>query len=508
MFAIVLALGSINLRAQSGYDIKINFKDCPDSTVFLARYYWDQYPIVDSSKGIRNGKIRFSGKEHLPEGVYFIANQQKDNFYFQFIVGKDQKINISCDHADIIGTQKADDPLNREFFSYVKFMTDRNRDLERERQKQAGKKDSAEAVTRVGKQLNEQTLKFDADFMKRNKGNFVYDLMNLKAEHQAANVPLASNGRPDSIYQYYYYRNHFFDGVNFRDARLLYTPFLAGKVKRYFDQLLPQVPDSVIAEIDGILGKTEPRSEMYRVLVGYLAHKYETNKTMVFDREGRAQSFEKVFVHIADKYILGGKMKGYYSDETEKLIADRVNIVRHLLPDAHVPDLYVIDTLNGRRVLNMGFDTAATSAGATYLYNKNLPALQPMFRTLYSIPAKYTVLVFWAADCDHCRKEVPKLHDNLQKLNGKVDYKVLAVQTKHDLYDSWKKFIVEKNLTGFIHGFDPVHLNNLKEQFDIDATPAIYLLDREKRIKGKKLSSDQVVEIIENLERLEKNSNK
>ena len=68
--------------------------------------------------------------------------------------------------------------------------------------------------------------------------------------------------------------------------------------------------------------------------------------------------------------------------------------------------------------------------------------------------------------------------------------------------------ISEKELTGFTHGFDPVHLNNLREQFDIEATPVIYLLDREKRIKGKKLDSSQVVDIIENLEKIGKSESK
>ena len=86
--------------------------------------------------------------------------------------------------------------------------------------------------------------------------------------------------------------------------------------------------------------------------------------------------------------------------------------------------------------------------------------------------------------------------------------KVFAVQTKEELFDTWKKFIVDKNLTDFIHVFDPIHLNNLKEQFDITATPVIYLLDKDKKIKGKKLSHDQVVEIIEKLESIDKDLKK
>ena len=57
-----------------------------------------------------------------------------------------------------------------------------------------------------------KSIKFDKDFMTRNKGTFVWQLMNMKTDKFAPDAPLAKNGRPDSLYQYYYYKNHFFEG--------------------------------------------------------------------------------------------------------------------------------------------------------------------------------------------------------------------------------------------------------------------------------------------------------
>jgi peroxiredoxin len=512
VYALVflVSLFSIGFKAQNGYDIKINFKGCTDSNVFLAKYFFDQMPIADSCKKIKNGKITFKGNTPLDKGVYFLANQSKNSFYFQFIVDDNQKLTINLDASDISATMKGDDKQNELFFSYVKFMTSRNKELYNTQLQAKGKskEDSTRIVREKQSQLSQEMSKFDMDFRAKNKGTFVADLMNLKAEHFPTEVPKAKNGRPDSVYQYYYYKNHFFEGVNFRDDRMIYTPFFADKIKKYFDQLVIQHPDSLIKELDKILMQCEPGSMMFNTLVGHFTYKYEQNKTMSFDQMGRCNTFEKVFIHLADKYIISGKTQGFYSAETIVKIKEKVDILRNLLPDAKVSNLYMIDTTYGRQVLKMGFDTAQTSASVTYLYNKNLDKLMPMFKQLYDVKARYTVLVFWAADCSHCTTEVPKLHEALQKLKGKVDVKVYAVQTKEELFDTWRKFIIDKKLTDFVHVFDPIHLNNLKEQFDIVATPVIYLLDKDKKIKGKKLSPDQVVDIIEKLESIEKSINK
>ena len=496
-------------KTQLAYDIKINLKGCTDSTVYLAKYAFDQVPINDSCKHIKGGKIQFKGNTPLDKGVYILANQERNSFYFQFIVDANQKFTITADASDIATSLKSlDDKQNDLFFSYVKFMTLKNKELSKTQSSFKGKADSTRAVNEKQAALSKEMTQFDEDFRLKNKDLFVADLMNLKIEKYPKDVPLASNNRPDSVYQFYYYRNHFFDGINFKDDRIVFTPFFADKIKRYFDQLVVQHPDSVIKDLDKILVQCVPGSTMFNTLIGHFTYKYEQNKSMSFDQYGKSNTFEKVFIHLADKYIVSGKTRGYYSVETIASIKERVDILRNLLPGAKVANLLMIDTVHGKEVLKMGFDTAQSSASVTYLYNKNLNRLAPLFKSLYDVNAKYTVLVFWAADCSHCTTEIPKLYEDLQKVKGTVDVKVYAVQTKEELFESWKKFLVEKKLTDFTHVFDPIHLNNLKEQFDITATPVIYLLDKEKKIIAKKLSHEQVVEIVQKLESLEKDLKK
>src|SRR5690606_20864777 len=114
-------------------------------------------------------------------------------------------------------------------------------------------------------------------------------------------------------------------------------------------------------------------------LLAHFTHKYEQSKIMGFD---------KIFVHVADKYVLSGKASNVYSEETVEKIKERVDIMRNLLLESKVPELYAIDTTFGKQVRKMGFDTASSSKSITDLYYKHIEQLTPMFRTLYQVNAK------------------------------------------------------------------------------------------------------------------------
>ena len=496
LLALVMLIGLGSTKAQ-GYDIKINMKGLKDSMVYLVKYTWDQQYVVDTCKKIKNGQLQFKGKKELEPGMYILVSQASA-VYFEFFVTDAQKMSINGDVSEPTAKLTvAGSKDNENFFSYLSYVANKNKEFSKvlEQTKGKSKEDSTKFMQEKVKEFMAAAKQYDSDFMTKTKGTFVYDFMNLKTEKEPKDVPKASNGRPDSVYSYYYYKNHYFDGVNFKDDRIIRTPLFDDRVKNYFERVIVNHPDTVIKEIDKMLALCTENSMIYNQLIGYFTYKYEQSKIIGFD---------KVFVHMADKYILPGKATGVYTDETVKKIKERVDIMRNLLLDSKVADLYMIDTTMGAVVRKMGFDTASSSRSVTDLYYKNIDKLTPMFKTLYSIKSKYTVLVFWAADCGHCQTEVPKLHENLKSIKGSIDYQVFAMQTKDELYNSWKKFIIEKKLTDFIHVFDPVHINNLKERFDIYRTPVIYILDKDKKIKAKRLGAEQVVDFLKYLESQDK----
>jgi thiol-disulfide isomerase/thioredoxin len=501
LVAFIALLTGTSALAQSGYEIKFSIKDLPDDTLYLVRYLFDKQYISDTCKNVKGGVGVFKGKTDLDKGIYTLVSERK-SIYFDFFVNETQRFSISSDMKDIVNSLKATGSKeNEEFFNYIKYITNKNIDFNKLRESTKGlsKKDSTTKVNDGLKKLNEDVVAFDKSFMLKNKGTFLYDVMNLKSEKNPdpAIVPKASNGRPDSVWSYYYYKNHYWDGVNFKDARLVRTPFYDDRLINYFDNKLLPNPDTISAEIDKILNKCEKGNDLYNMTLAHFTSKYENSKVM---------GYEKIFIHMYDTYLKTGKANDIYDETTLKKIGERIEILRPLQLGAKAPELFMVDTIFGKEVSKWGFDTCKSSESVTKLYYKYADKLTPKFDKMYNIKSKYTVLVFWDVDCGHCQTEMPKLKEGIDALKGKIDVTVYSVYTKEE-FDKWVKYVREKKLN-FYHIYDPVHINNLKDKYDVYSTPVIYILDKDKKIKAKRLGAEQVKGYLESLEQQEKDANK
>ena len=435
-----------NAYAQVGHEIKINFKNCKDTIVYLAFYQFDKSYLADTCKKVTKGNILFKGKNNLDKGVYYLVSQDKARYFDFFISEATQKISISTDTIDLVKNLKSSTSKeNDDFFNYIRFITLKNKEYAEVKKQTKGMnaKDSTAFMNEKGKLLNETVIAFEKTFLDQHKGTFVGDVINLKMEKEAKDVPKASNGRPDSLFFYNYYKAHYWDGVNFQDDGIMRTPFFADRLKKYFD---------------------------------------------------------KVFVHVIDKYIRTGMAKDVYDEKTIEKIKERGDILKPLLLGSQAPDLLMVDTIGHKQIAKMGFDTVKTSPGATKLYYDNVQNLAQVFVPLYGVKTDYLLLVFWDVDCGHCKTEIPKLLDEYHALKKDgYDLKVFSVYTQHE-YDKWRKYIIENKLD-WINIYDGVHINNIKEKYDIYSTPVIYVLDRNKRIKAKRIGVEQVKDIIKQMEK-------
>jgi thioredoxin-related protein len=119
--------------------------------------------------------------------------------------------------------------------------------------------------------------------------------------------------------------------------------------------------------------------------------------------------------------------------------------------------------------------------------------------SLVNLKAKYTLLMFYSPDCNHCQKELPSI-DSLYELKlKKLGVKVYTVATEAE--DSKiAEFLVKNKLEKWINTSDPEHTGDWRGKYDVYSTPSIYLLDEKKIIRGKRLDHTNILEVIEMLE--------
>lgn len=496
IFLTVILFSINSAKAQNAYNIKINLKNCKDTLTYLTFYQFDKNMIVDTCTKIKNGKIVFSGKKKLLKGIYSLVGQGKTIYFDFFVDDENQNLDISSESAPNYKEllQCSNSKIQNDFFDYIKYFEVQRLDFESNLSKTKGlsKKDSTDFMTTKQKSINDNIENFEKSFIQKNKGTFISDALNLKIEKYLKDIPKASNGRPDSIAVYKYYKKHYWDGVDFKEDGLARTPFFHGRLSRYFDAVVIRNPDSISVEIDRIMNQSIEGSIMYKLLLAHFVNKYETSKIMGFD---------KVFVYIVDKYFKTGKAKDIYNDDNiVNNIINRANILRPLLLEAVAPDLPMIPIESHDKIAKMGFENAKTSEEMTKVFYANAAEIEKTFLKLHSIKAKYTLLVFWDVDCSHCQVEIPKLIDLYhQLLKEKIDLKVFCVYTQHD-FEKYKKYVQEKKLD-WINVYDGVHYNNLKDKYDIYSTPVIYILDKDKKIKAKRIDVDQIKTILTALEK-------
>ena len=476
--------------AQSGYEITINLKNAPDSIAYLTYYQFDKTLIKDTCTSIKNDKIIFKGKGKLDKGIYSLVSQGKAIYFDFFIDDNTQNLELKTEASQNIGKELTalNSPLQNDFFRYVQFINQQNKDFQTYKQTTnlATKKDTL-ALNNKQKDIEKSINDFEEKFIVDHKGTYIADVMNLKVEKLLKDIPKASNGRPDSIRVYQYYKNHYWDNVDFKDDGTIRNPFFNNKIKRYFDSVVLTHPDSVCVEIDKIMEKTKPGSVTYMLLLAHLTYKYETSKIMGFD---------KVFVYMSDNYFKTGKANGIYDDnDVVQKIIKRADKLKPLLVGATAQDLFMIRAEDFPKLKAMGFEDAKNSEEMTNVYYKNIDQVSKMYVKLSDVKAEYTVLVFWDVDCGHCQKEIPILLEQYNDLlKEKKDVKVYSVYMQHE-GDKYLKYIAENKLP-WINVYDGAHYNNAVEKYDVYSTPVIYILDKNKVIKAKRIDAQQIKNII------------
>lgn len=286
--ALLLFAGAAS--AQTGYNIKVTLKPYKNAWVYLGHYSGKNLPIIDSARLNERSEALLKGTKKLPAGVYLIGFPDRSR-NFELLIDKTQNFSVATDSSlqKIVFTASKE---NTDFQAYQQTMTGYGKKLEALQARKASGKDTGGVAAQMTV-LNGAAKTYQSTIIK-NGGTALLPTL-LKAA-QDPEVPKAVQQSKDSNAGYRWYKQHYWDGVAFYDDRLVRTPFFEARLDKYFEQLVYPAADSVIKEIDWMLGYSGAAPEMKKFLLIKFVNRYLNQKYMWED---------KVFVHLFEKIFFG-----------------------------------------------------------------------------------------------------------------------------------------------------------------------------------------------------------
>lgn len=451
-------------QVKSGYEIEITLDGLPDSTVFLAYHLGDKQYINDTLKLDRSGHGFFNGKEALPQGLYMIVLPGRK--YFEVLISTDQHFSVRCLYRDYSNTLKfTGSDENSAFLNYQKswmLMQQKAGEVAKRVQNNKQNNDSVRILVAEQKAMEAKMISYLKTVIRDNNSNLLSVLVKamLPPELPEFTIPVVVSN-PDSlrwVLNYNYNKDHYFDNIDLTDERLLRTPILYARLNTFFTSVVIQAPDSINKEIDKIIRKCESNYKVYQFVAVYLFNHF---------RESEIMGHDAVLVKLADDIYLSGKAD-WVSKEFKDDLRKQVELIR--------------PTLIGKKAQNMVMDSYSG-----------------IFVSLYDIHKDFTILYFWEPNCGHCKESTPKLKAYYEKAKAN-SIEVFAVCTQSDK-QKWTQYIEENKLV-WINGWDPQRSSRFDLHYNVQSTPLIYILDKNKVIIAKKLSVDDIGPFIENYRKL------
>ena len=465
LFLTCMAQESI---ARDGYHIRLKVTGVKDSMVYLAHYYGKPLPTIykrDSARFDKNGVAEFNNADPAFVGGIYMMLLSDRKTYFEFLADNGDDMTITADISKLPeGVKFKNSAENDHFQEYVDFLKGYSENQQALKKEFTEAKTAADtAVVRKKASASSKDLtNYRHEYAKSHPNTLLASIFNaLDMPQVPEGEHLLPDGKTkDSSFAYNYYKEHFWDGFNFQDDRLIHAPIYDAKITEYMNKLVLPWPDSVEKEGDMLLKKTKGTKDLFKYTLWWLTRNVEDSKIMGMD---------EVFVYLVENYYMKGDAFWLTNDELNKYLdrAQKIapNVIGNLSPEVKLPNV-----------------------------------ITKKDESLHDVKGDYTLLIFYSPTCGHCQKELPAL-DSLYKavLKGK-GLKIFSVATEGD-EKSITDFITRNKLDEWTNTWDHDHVGDWRGKYDVYSTPTIYLLDEKKIIRGKRLDHSNLAGLVEMLEK-------
>ncbi|MBP5548207.1 MAG: DUF5106 domain-containing protein [Bacteroidales bacterium] len=457
------SLAAKDKKPNKGYKFTLFIYGCQDSIMYLGNYYLGGTYAFDTARISPKGMFCFEKKDvTLKPGLYFFCSPSGN--YVEFAVYNNEKLSFHFDTEEpgwqsnmhVKGSKE-----NEILFGYHQATRNIYKAIDSARN--ASKDSAAFELFRKKQMLRMDSVKMN--YIDKNPNSLLALLMNATRDPYVPTTDSFGN-KLSQREQTDYFLEHYFDHTRLDDDALLRTPELVfhKRLTTFLDTYLKYAPpETIIKYTDAIIDRSKPSKENFRYLVHTIAEKYLQSNVMVYDA---------IYVHIVKKYIETG-MCDWMSPTTVDENVKRANTWEKILVGKQAPPLVMKDDSG-------------------------------QFHSLYALPNKYTLLIFWSPTCGHCKTMIPELYKKYAQYKKSCDIAAYAVLSEPDdeTRPKWREFIKKHNLDWI--NIDGGEANiDWHEVYDIVTTPQIFLLDKDKKILAKKLSASSFEEVIKAIEKIE-----
>ncbi|MDC9724132.1 MAG: DUF5106 domain-containing protein [Urechidicola sp.] len=297
-------LTTSNTAAQNTFNF--NIKNMANDSCMIGYYLGDkQYVLGDHGKNQMilidaNGYGSFT-RDDIKPGVMLLVFPPS-NDYAEFIF-EGEDLNFTLDRSDLdysLEINSLSNILLKKNNLKILSLTNKYQDLTQ-----------AKAKT-PELDIENDLIKISEEFTSFQKG-----LINDYPDNLFVKMLLANQDVeiPESITddkeQYLYYKEHFFDYINFKDDWLIRTSFFYPKVLRYLDDLTYNSVEHINESLDLIIDRTDEESEMFQFLVVNLLNKYANTTTY---------DYTDVWKHLVEQYYISGKATWASEEQLQKII--------------------------------------------------------------------------------------------------------------------------------------------------------------------------------------------
>ncbi len=454
------------------YNIEFTINGVHDTVIYVGHHLGEKKYVIDTIKIDSNGHGVMKGNKDVRKGIYIVVMPSRNMNFFEFLMCEEgnRHFSLETDTANFVKNMKVkNSPQNVAFNDYQLFMFD----LQTERMeiekaiKKIAKEDTASLNAEYAKlrDLNTRRTEYMEKVETENAGTLFGSIIRSMHEIKIPDFPRDENGViTDSSFQYRYYKEHYFDYIDFEEEGLVRTPIYEGKLNYFIEKMVVPSPDSLIVDSHKIIEMTYEKGMkkgdtlIYQYTLSHLMNYFESSKIMGYDA---------VFVAIAEDWYLSGKAPWADTAFMSKL-KERVEKI------------------------------TPTRLGLTAYNLVKMQSIDDRYYTLHDVKADYTVLIFWEPNCGHCQKEVPKLFKEYQDTLKELSVKVFAIYTQYDKKE-WSDFLEKKEIAedGWMNVWDgPYPHSRFRDYYDIYSTPVIYVLDKDKKIIGKRLNVENIKDLI------------